>query len=819
MMLNFQTVQRTRPPARQDAETKAAPPPAREPAPLALKPGPAPRQPVSSFAGLRTEVPRGASLSAPVQLRDRLAGTPVAASLPLRSAQLDPEMRSTMMVMELMQYLKENLSQEAGPPSPELLGELAEAVRTVVLHMADSQWGEAFSALVQIAGHETLVEDQLVQVFRTMVRGPEELGHRRMVAAAASMCGLFKDKVLPAHWYRAMMRAAQASWNADRAVVTRKAILWMLEGSVVGLQEDDPLRVAQDKAMLLAAVQTCASAPETPVGLVAWMQRTMVREPAPRTTARVFEAVSASPGLSPAQLDNVACILAAGVVAHREPTPTQLANRLRPVLAWCLQQPAAHRDAALDGLANGIGLYLVSSRQVPALVQAVLDLVGRLQDTFASADAPDAARRFIRRMITPGDLSVADTQAAWTAAVASQPLDDRKHDPARETPAAGKGKDKGKAKAGSKAQAPSPAKARLQSSPDTKSSDESSAGALEGASGSTDGTTAPTAQGALAGLRMLFDRRTGDTASLDAELPILGQALACAPADSVLPAETLHVLLEGLLALDIPVHQAGLLLQGLARGVGGAGIGEPAFAAFLQSLYLASEPVAARLSCHFLVAIGAAGAAGRGLAQPVSLRMVHTLLAMPAPQRERLGQPQGEAPLPPGLLLGLNLVDGPLAAVRESELPREAQRQLLLDAYRVPGLLDEALIADEAHNCALLAADDPEFALEAAQVLLEQGHARVGLEAMRALRSGLLAQLLGPQGTGREVMPLATGLDRLGALYGAFVRSHGEPMPAATRAFLVEESGLLRSGLHAQALEPLAARLDALHAVQTINTD
>lgn len=791
-MLSFQTARRAR---GDGVESKGSVtiPASRSPASRAQalppSPGAAWRQPVPTYASVRLEVPRGPSLSMPLQQRERATPLPGVAKAPMGLGELDPQMRATMMVIELMEFLQDHLAEEPRPHRPALLGELAETVRQVALNVPDEQWGESFSALVQLAGHDTLAEDHLVPVFHAMVRGPEELGHLRLGAAVSSMTGHFKDRLLPAHWYRAMMRAAQQAWDADHGGGVRKAILWLLEGSVIDLAQDDPRRIAQDKAMLLAAVQTCADAPQTPVGLVACMQRSMMREAGPRITARVFEALTATPDLSPAQLDNVMGMLGAGVVARLEPAPAQLAHRLRPLLAWTLQQPPAHRESALAGLVSGISLHPPSTPMGAAYLQAVVHLVGQLHGAFVAAGARDEAARFIARMAMPAHGPVNDKQAPWTASGPSQHLKD--------------GKDDAKATD------------RPTTRPDLKAAREPATGPAsahaEADTGS--GAVTPTAAGALAGLRLLLGWRTGEAAPLDLELRVIGRALAIsANGDRGMPIAALPALVEGLVDSDIPDRQAGLLLQGLAQGMGGADMGEPAFGAFVQALCLTSATRGALLSCHVFTALDATGAAGRAQAVPLSLRIAHTVRALPQPLRERMGLPAGEVTLPPGLLLGVNLADGPLAAVRDSDLSRDAQRQLLAGAYRVPGLLDEALIADEAQDSALLAVDDPGLALEAARHLLEQGSARVGAASMRLLRAGLLAQVLGPQATGRDGMPLADGLGRIGALYEAFVRGRGDPREATTQAFLAHEATLLRGGPHGSALEPLAGRLDALRA-------
>lgn len=729
----------------------------------------------------RTAPPTEGRPGPAAQFFDRVAQLPASLN-PILGVRLDDTTRTAVIALDSSLYIEQQLACANGTLTPTLMDELSAFARKMTLEGPDITTGLVYSTLLDNADVTRITPDLAKPVFRSLLQGPPLVPADRLAFAVKAICALFPGCMLPLAWRGALLEAAReslaADGNAQAIADVTTAILYAAVTVVVG---DEP-RAEMDQGNLRLALQAVEADPERPIGMVAWLNGAATHSQPLAVASRILDSLREMPDMAPHPLASVMVTLGAGTVMPLATDGTAPAEPLRVILPWVLALPETHREAALQGLAKGLGEGARTTRATPAHLQTVLRVIGELEDRIHAA----GAQAWVGRMLS----EVIGVQA-----------DEETPGPPR------KGADsKSAPKASAKAQA---ARTQAPGVADTK------AGPRQGV-----GEAWP-AQ-VLAALRaVLVDGQAHDVL-LEHRLQLLGHGLADLAGGRDIPPATVRALVAGLADSSIPARSAAQVLAGLAHGAGGPGLKDEAFGAFLKALAQARTVRGAALACHLCAALGAAGPAGRKLAVPIDQRMAQVL----------------GGPLPPPLALGCQLADAPVAAVRQQPLPRDQQLLLLQAALDMPGGLGEAGLAEQAFDCALLAAEDLDFAFDVAQRLCEQLDTLPAESLVRQLRSALLTQVLASAASPDGRPALSARLDRLGELYHAAARNlwvahadaeiergvgdtprerKGQPPARSIRlagpgAFLASEAALMRGGPHADLLEPLAADLEKLAA-------
>lgn len=717
------------------------------------------------------------------QFFDRVAHLPASLN-PILGVRLDEVTRTAVVALDSSLYIEQQLACANGALTPALMEELSAFARKMTLEGPDITTGLVYSTLLDNADVTRITPELVKPVFRSLLQGPPVLPADRLGFAVKAICALFPGCVLPLEWREALMQTARESLthgNAQAVADVTTAILYAAITVVVAEER----RTAMDQENLRLALQACVTDPERPIGLVAWMNGAATHSQPLDVATRVLRALDEMPDMAARPLASVMVRLSAGTVMPLATDGTAPAEPLRLILPWALQLPESHRGHALDGIGKGMGEGTRTTQASPAHLRTVLRVIGELEDRIHSA----GAHGLVGRML---------------GVVIGSPATEEAHVPRR------KGSD---AKSGSKTTAKADAGAgrRLAGSGDSKA--HSSAALGEDWPAQT-----------LAGLRaVMVEAQTHDLV-LEHRLLLLGHGLADMAGGRSIPPDTVHALAAGLAASSIPARSAAQILAGLAHGAGGPAMKDEVLRAFAQALAKAEMIRGAALACHLCAALGAAGPSGRKLAVPLAQRMAQAL----------------GGPLPPPLALGCELADVPLAAVRRQPLPRLQQLLLLEAALDMPGGLGEAGLLEQAFECAVLAAEDLDLAFDVAQRLCEQLDNLPGETLIRQLRSALLPQVLASAGSPEGDVAVRAHLDRLAQLYQIAGRNlwvahahaelekdvettvgdRGDRKGQRTKsaqvtgpgAFLASEATLMRGGLHAALLEPLAAELESLGA-------
>lgn len=700
------------------------------------------------------------------------------------SVRLDDATRTAIIALDSGLYFKDRLASGHGTLTRALMEELSDFARKMTLEGPDVTAGLVYSTFLDNADATTLTADLVAPVFQSLLRGPPYLAPERLAVAVKSICALFPDCVLPDNWLRGLMQAARESLAPGHAQGIADVTTAILLAASAVLPRDD-LRAALDRTVLRVALQACADDPERPIGLVAWMNGAATQTQPLGVATRVLDGLRDLPDLGPHALAAVMVTISAGTLMPRASDGSAPAAPLGLVLPWVLQLPDSHRPQALAGLAQGMTQAGPLAQPSHAHLRTVLRVIGELEDRIHAT----ASQGWVGMML--GHVIVA-------------PLDDeadgrRKKAEGPETGAAADSK------------ADSKTALRSQDGKDTWI-----------AARDAPSEACPTQ--VLAGLRAVLVGAQRRAPALEHRLPMLGQALAHMAGGRDIPAPTMRALVAGLADSPIPVRDAAQVLAGLATGAGGPGMKDEVFAAFVAPLGRADTLRGAVLACHLCGAVGAAGVEGRKRDVPIGWRMAQALEALP-----------DEASLPRPLALGCQLADAPLEAVRTSQLPRADQLLLLEWALEMPGGVGEAVLAEQVFDCALLAAEDADFAFEAALRLCEPLDTASAEPLVRQLRAALLPHVVASTGSPGGTTLLAARLDSLARFYDrasrslwiahaqvelelemdGFARERKGHLPWAARPagpgpFLASEAALMRSGPHAALLEPLAAKLETL---------
>lgn len=688
--------------------------------------------------------------------------------------QFDDTTRTAIIALDSGQYFADRLASGKGTPTPALMDELGLFARKMTLEGSDATAALVYSTFLDHANAPALAPDLVKPVLKSLLQGPPFLPAERMAIAVKSICALFPDCRLPDEWLRTLMEVARESLAPGRSQAIADVTTAIVFAAMVVLP-DPGHRLRMNQAVLRLALEDCAANPEHPIGLVAWMNGEAVHSQPMAVAARVLDELRRMPDMPPHPTASVLVTLSAGTVMPLSTDGTEPAAPLSLILPWALQLPESHRAQALAGIAQGMASDVQPAAPTMAHLQTVLRVIGEVESMIQPSDAQGWVGVILGQMI----VAPQDTAAAG---------------PARKGAAAKTGR------------AP-------KDTPGTKDTKDGKA-------------TAATAPGdrwasqVLAGLRAVLVGPKRNVVLLEHRLPLLGAALADMAGGREIHAPTLGALLAGLVRPPILVRDACQLVAGLASGAGGPAMGDPAFAAFVEALGQADRVRGATLASHFFAAIGASGAEGRKLPVPIARRMA------PA-----------TATLPPPLALGCQLADAPLEAVRHSGLPRAEQLQLLEAALDVPGGLGEATLTEQVFDCGLLAAEDPDFAFEAAVRLCEQLDTSYAEPLVRQLRAALLPHVVAPAALPDGAAKVTQRLDSLARLYERASRGlwiaraqleleiqvdglarerkdarHASAGSSGPGPFLRSEAALMRGGPQAALLEPLAAKLETLGA-------
>ncbi len=736
----------------------------------------------------RTAPPTEGRPGPAAQFLDRVAQLPPSLN-PILGIRMDDATQTAVIALDASLHIEQRLASADGALTPALMDELGAFARKMTLDGPDITASLVYSTLLDNADVSRLEPDLVKPVFRSMMQGPPLLPADRLAFAVKAVCALFPGCVLPQAWRGALLQAARESLaaNGDAQAIADVTTAILYAAITVVVQED--ARADMDQGNLQLALQDCVADPERPIGLVAWLNGAATHSQPLPVARRVLDALREMPDMAPHPLASVMVTLGAGTVMPLATDGTAPGEPLRRVLPWALALPESHREAALQGIAKGMGEGSRTTRATPAHLQTVLGVISELEEPIRAA----GAQAWVGRMLGQVIEALADEDTAGGTR---------------------KGAD---AKAASKASAKAGGAARRE----TPGAADTKAGPGQGP-GRGQGLGEAWPAQVLSALRAVLVEGQAHDLLLEHRLQLLGHGLARLAGGRDIPVATVRDLAAGLADSPIPARSAAQVLSGLVHGAGGPDLKEGVFGAFVQALAKAGTVRGAALACHLCAAVGAAGPAGRKLVVPAAQRM-----------EQALG-----GPLPPPLVLGARLANAPVAAIRQATLARPQQLVLLEAALDMPGGWGEAGLGEQALECALLAAEDLDFAFEVAQRLCEQLDTLPGESLMRQLRSGLLTQVLASASSPDGSAAAGARLDRLAQLYHTASRNlwvahaeaefereaddtrrdhKGAPHPGSIRlagpgAFLASEAALMRGGLHAGLLEPLAADLEKLGA-------
>jgi len=687
--------------------------------------------------------------------------------------QFDDTTRTAIIALDSGQYFADRLASGNGAPTPALMEELGLFARKMTLEGPDATAALVYSTFLDHADAPALAPALVKPVMKSLLQGPPFLPAERMAIAVKSICALFPDCRMPDEWLRVLIEAARESLAPGKTQAIADVTTAILFAASVVLPSAD-LRAAMNQAILHLALQACAEDPEQPIGLVAWMNGEATHSQPMAVAARVLDEMRRFPDMAAHPVASVMVTLSAGTVMPLSTDGTPPASPLSLILPWALQLPQSHRAQALAGISQGMSRAMQPAAPTLAHLETVLRVIGEVESMVQPSDAQGWVGVILGQTI----VSPPDTAA---------PAPGRKGTDARSGPARKDSKDS-------------------KDTPDGK--------AAMGAA--RDERWAPHM---LAGLRAVLVGPRRNALALEHRLPTLGRALAHIAGGRGMPVPTLKALVEGLAKPPIPVRDACQVLAGVVRGVGGTSLPDEMFAAIAEAIGQADRVRGALLACHFCHATGGAGAEGHPRSAPIDRAAAAGVGQVPAP-----------------LALGWQLADAPLDAVRRSGLPAAEQLQMLEVAFDIPGGLGEAARTAQVFECGLVAAEDPDFAFEAALRLCDQLDTPGCEPLVRQLRAALVPHVVAPASLPGGAAVVAARLDSLARVYeragrhlwkarpqpdlqielDGQVRERKGQRPAdpggttVSGSFLASEAALMRGGPRAAQLEPLAARLDQL---------